>query len=374
MRAMLCAVLRRAPFSLPYPDAVPALSALLRGEAVAAGDARLAAAARHHNVVGFVLEAADDGRVPLPNRLRRELADDHARAVLRSSLLRRELGGVLEALAPLGREPILLKGPAVADRYYATGSLRPFADLDLLLPRDALGGAVEALEPLGFTELEEFRPGFAEEHGHDVHLVARAGRTRVDVELHWRVGDDPAALGLDHGRLARTVERLEVGAAVAAVPAPAEQLLVLAVHLLSDRAKRLAWVNDLALVARSASEDEWNRSFALAGEVGLAWVLHRALDYPGRLLELERPRPLPAGSPPRWGPLRAVEELDLRASTHVGRLALLSWRGRARYLRDVLIPTRAGLTATVGGDDAPTWRLVGRHAGRVIGGLRPRRM
>jgi hypothetical protein len=113
--------------------------------------------------------------------------------------------------------------------------------------------------------------------------------------------------------------------------------------------------------------------FELAAGVGLGWVLHRALDYATHHLGFERRRPLPPGRPPAWGPLRAVEELDVRASTHVGRLAALGWADRARYLREVLVPTREGLAGTVGGDGAPAWRLVGRHARAVALGLRPGR-
>jgi hypothetical protein len=68
-----------------------------------------------------------------------------------------------------------------------------------------------------------------------------------------------------------------------------------------------------------------------------------------------------------------VEELDFRASTHVGRLAGLGWGGRSRYLRQVLLPTREGLRGTVGHDGAPTWRLVVRHVQRTVAGLAPRR-
>jgi hypothetical protein len=68
-----------------------------------------------------------------------------------------------------------------------------------------------------------------------------------------------------------------------------------------------------------------------------------------------------------------VEELDAAASLHFGRLAALRGRDRAAYLRRVLIPSREGLRGTVGGDDAPTWRLVGRHVRAAAAGLRPRR-
>jgi hypothetical protein len=352
---------------LPFHDQTPALSAVVRGERAQPHDLdRFADAAAFHNVVGFVLAAADEGRVSIPAEVAEQLSRRFAVQVLRSSLLRRELPGVVAAFS---RAPLLLKGPAVADRFYPDPRLRPFVDLDLLVPRDELRGGVKALVAAGFEPLEEFRPGFGEELGHDVHLVRGFGPGRVDVELHWRVSDDKLGEGLSYELVSSDAGELG-GALVAARP---QQLLVLAVHLLADRAKRLDWIHDLALVASAANEEEWQQAFELAQELGLAWVLHRALDYPAALLGFERARPLPPGPRPAFGPLRAAEELDLRASTHVGRLAALPWRGRPGYLRDVLVPTRAGLEGTVGGDGAPSWRLVARHLRRAVTGLAPRR-
>jgi hypothetical protein len=226
---------------------------------------------------------------------------------------------------------------------------------------------------IGYAPKQEFRPGFAEAFGHDIHLVGPAEEGRIDVELHWRIGDDPAAAALDYERLISDCRELQVAAAPVNVAAPADQLLVLAVHLLSDRAKRLIWVHDLVLVSDALSDDEWRLVFAAADDLALDWVLHRALDYASVLLAYHRPRPRPKGTRPRWGPILAVETLDVRASPHLGRLALLGWSGRARYLREVLLPTRAGLEGSVGGDGAPIWRLAARHAGRALMSLTPRR-
>jgi hypothetical protein len=178
---------------------------------------------------------------------------------------------------------------------------------------------------------------------------------------------------LSYDLLSRGACRIEVAGHGVSTPGPPGELLVLAVHLCSDRGKRLIWLRDLELAARAATEAEWLAAFELARDHDLLWVLHRALDYTERHLGFDRARPIPAGPPPAWGPLRAVEELDAKASLHVGRLAVLRGRERAAYLRRVLIPSREGLRGTVGRDDAPTWRLVGRHVRAAVAGLRPRR-
>ena len=365
-------MLRRTPFALPQDEQLPALIALLqKSEPVAAEDpAGLVDAAVAHRVVGAAVRALDTKRLVLPATQEQALRDAEMVGALRSALMRRELDLIAEPLSgALETPPIVLKGPAIADRFYPDPRLRSFADLDLLVPRTRLDEAVAALEGLGYEERVELREGFGAIHGHDVHVSRKIGRHRADVELHWRVGDDVLGKVLTH----ETLLDASVASGVCRYPGPADQLLVCSMHLLSDRLKRLAWIEDLRRVSRALDEDAWREVFERARGLGLLWVLNSALDYAAHHLDYRRWRPLPAGEPPPWGPLRAVEELDLRASLHLGRLAALPWRRRPGYLRDVLIPTRAGLRGTVGTDGAGQVRLALRHLSRAVRGLTPRR-
>jgi hypothetical protein len=369
---------RRARFALPYPDEVPLLASVLTGrELLSRASPRLVEAAAYHNVAGYLLDAAREGSVVLGARELRPLGEGHLQRAARTALLRRELEDVVPLVAGACRAPpVLVKGAAVADRFYPDRRLRPYADLDLLLPRDRLSRAVAAVADRGYAVVEELRPGYAERFGHDVHVSRRAGAVEVDVELHWRIGDDRLGSPLDHAHVVAAAEPLRVGATTVLVPSVPDQLLLLAVHLLSDRARRLAWVNDVRLVAESATAEEWDEAFSTAEAIGggLLWVLHRALDQARHHLGLDRPRPRPPGRPPPFGPLRAVEELDLQAAPHIGRLVALRGAERLAYLRAVALPSRAGLEGTVGGDGAAMPRLVARHVGRTLRGLmRPKR-
>ena len=371
---------RRRPFELPFADDIPDLAAVILGQSCTPGQPeRFGEAAVHHNVVPFVLAAVQEGHLALPETQRRRLADGNLTRVARTALLRREASLVVPLLErACAKPPVALKGPTLGDRYYPSWRQRPYADLDLMLPSEALGIAVAALERSGFTTVEELRPGYAERFGHDVHVrrtVGTTGTVSVDIELHWRMGDDRVGIPLDHAHLLRTAELLQLDDGPVLAPSVPDQLLLASIHLLSDRGKRLSWVNDIRLVAEAANDSEWQRAFETARGCGggLLWVLHRALDYAGRHLGLARPRPLPAGSPPVFGPLRAVEELDLKASPHIGRLVALRGTERLRYLQAVAVPTRAGLEGTVGGDGAGLPTLVARHAGRALRGVTRRR-
>jgi hypothetical protein len=369
--------LRRPPFNLPYQDQVPLLTGLLRSDDAPVGappdSARFVSATLHHRVAGYVTRALERGQVELPRADRELLARHGAIQLVHSGALRQELAVVEPVLREAcGAPPVCVKGPAVADTLYPDQRLRPFSDLDLVVPEDALEGGAEALCAHGYEEVEEFHSEFARRHGHDRHMRKRIGIRTVDVELHWRVGDDPTCAALNYSLLASSTS-LAIGGAQVHVAAPAEQLVCLAAHLLSDRSKRLIWVQDVALAARGASPETWRHAFELADRLGLGWVLHRALDYAERHVGLERERPLPAGAPPPWGPLRAVEELNVPASLHFGRLASLEGLARVRYLREVLLPTARGLQGTVGQDGAGRWRMAARHVRSIGAGIRPRR-
>lgn len=369
---------RRTLYALPYPDDVRLLAAVIRGRQVAIHDpASFVEATLHHNVVGYALEAAHAGRLQLPEAAHRSLTNTHLRRVARTGLLRREAGLIATLIAEsTGVTPIFVKGPAIGDRFYADWRVRPYADLDLMVPTNALDTVATSLAAEGYAVVEEFRPGYAARFGHDVHVRRHQGTTPLDVELHWRIGDDRVGSPLGHATLLRGAERVSIGRTPIVVPSLPNQLLIAAIHLLSDRARRLSWINDIRLMAEPAGTQEWEEAFATAEAIGggLLWVLNRALDYVDNHLGLERDRPLLAGPPPPYGPLRAVEELDVAASPHIGRLVALRGLDRLRYLGAVAVPTRAGLEGTVGGDGAGVPKLLGRHAGRALRGvMRPRR-
>jgi hypothetical protein len=274
---------QREPFSLPFGDQIERLAALLSRDSVnhppaTVSPGRFVDAAIHHGVGAYVVEALKTGRVELPAGERQRLEEATARSMLHAAVLRHELGNIVAPLAEsCGSPPLLLKGAVLAEAFYPDRRLRPYSDLDLLVPRERLGSAAQALQAMGYRLLEEFHPGYAARHGHDVHLQRWVAGRWVDVELHWRVGDDPVTTGLSHARLERDAPSIEVDGVQIAAPAADAHLLVLAVHLISDRERRLCWVNDLSLVGSALDDSAWSQVFALADELGLGWPLHRGV-------------------------------------------------------------------------------------------------
>ncbi len=180
------------------------------------------------------------------------------------------------AVAPLraaGVEPVVLKGPGVAERYPEVG-LRPMDDLDLLVPRARRARAVRALEDAGWQ------------------VRRRSGRDRYDtvlrhpslpvmpLELHHGLqAFYERATTIDAGALWERRRAAEVAGAACWRPAPEDELVLLAAHAAKPYHVflRLIWGVDLAVTAwqldRSSAVDwtlVWRRAAAWRCRTALA--------------------------------------------------------------------------------------------------------
>jgi hypothetical protein len=333
------------------------LRALVEGRPLRpAREAAFVGWAWRHGLAGLADRAIVEGRWQPAEGVRDFARSIRGGATLNAALLRQELGPAAEALAAAtGATPVVIKGPVLAERLYDAPGVRAFADLDLLVPRASLRDAVAALAQRGwepartarsYAAMGEPLPGYAEDYGHELHVVRRVGAAEAHLEVHWRVGDDPLTSRLDHAWLSSRARPLPGLGDHVLAPAPPDELLVLAVHLVGHgRASRLIWHVDLALASRALDDAEWEEAFAVADELGLGWTLHRALDRAAATTGVARVRPRTCPPPPPWGPLRAADTLPPRVAEHVGRLAPLGWGGRGRYVGRVAVATARRIRA-----------------------------
>jgi hypothetical protein len=96
--------------------------------------------------------------------------------------LRESLSGVLEALAQVGVQPLLLKGAGCVGDLYHLPHLRPMRDLDILVRATELQVAEKALTAWGFTHSKHLSNEDYEDHHHAEPLFHP--QTGVCVELH----------------------------------------------------------------------------------------------------------------------------------------------------------------------------------------------
>ena len=279
------------------PDSRHVLEALRSG-----ADPRAAAtAALGHRIGGLLwrtleaagaLDALADGREVLA----RAVEVQRLRELL---LVPRALELAVGPLTRAGFEPLVLKGPCEAVRYPGNG-LRPFDDLDLLLPS---GQHAEALRVLRDAGWELARPEARDRY--DSVLVHHAA-PEMPLELHYALEawyDRASSLRSDELWARRRPVDL-FGVRAYALPAP-EELVALCAHAAKPYHgfARLMWVADLAMLLGKMAEQgedlDWGRVRALAAEGRCATALAAGLSL-ARLAGAESPAGLRALPSTGW--------------------------------------------------------------------------
>lgn len=184
------------------------------------------------------------------------------------------------SLTPLvnsGLEPVVLRGPAVS-RHYPEMGLRPFDDIDILLPRHAHARAVSVLREEGW----ELRRTPARDR-YDSVLV-HPGLAEIPLELHYGLDawyERANSLRADDLWKARLPVEL-VGVPGFVLPLP-EQLVMLCAHAAKPYHgfSRLIWIADLAMVLGAVDEAggdvDWNKVQVLARQARCSTAVSAAL-------------------------------------------------------------------------------------------------
>ena len=147
-----------------------------------------------------------------------------------------------------GLPVVVLKGSDFADRLYAHPSLRPFTDVDLLIPEKVLAETRRVFDELGYQPVTvpmKHQTGYGEESWR------RAGRAGGTVEIHWNLVNSPS---LRRG-VSVTYEDLQLETHRGDVrPSAAATLLIAAVHgVASHGVDRLQLLGDLVQAVRGAA-------------------------------------------------------------------------------------------------------------------------
>lgn len=162
-----------------------------------------------------------------------------------------------------GIPSILLKGAAIATWLYDEGEVRPYLDVDLLVPPSLFAQAKEGLAELGYEH--RLRGAHPIEFGpREQELV---GPGDVCIDLHS--GLVGAAAGLERGWevLSAHTTPFRLGAGEVQVLDVAARAMHLAMHAAQDGADRKA-LNDLARGLAKVERDIWRQAADIAGEIG----------------------------------------------------------------------------------------------------------
>jgi hypothetical protein len=215
-----------------YHGVLPAVAANARRAAIAHGVDRLIAGA---NTAGTMERALGEAKERLIRR-----------AVL-SLAIRGQIREIAPAFRAAGVPVAVLKGADFADHLYPDPSLRPFTDLDLLVPKAAMGGAEETISRLGYVSCE---PSMKYAGGYGERRWVRSNRHGGAVEIHWNLVNSPTVrrgVTLSWEDLAFETDAPD---GVLRPTAPA-RLLIAAVHAAASHGfDRLQPLYDICLAAR----------------------------------------------------------------------------------------------------------------------------
>ena len=196
-----------------------------------------------------------------------------------SAFLATELQGVLREFSSLGLDVLPLKGPLLGQILYASPSLRPSDDLDLLVRPEDFEQAQSLLFHLGFT------PAYEPD---DYHQALQRGNTCV--ELHFAVAP-PSSPAMDLEGLWRRARVVEFRGEKARCFAKPDLLVYLTLHGVKHQFARLLWILDVVRALAASDEDDLNHALNMARAIGLEGALlttcalardgfHAALPFP----------------------------------------------------------------------------------------------
>ncbi|MCX6348451.1 MAG: nucleotidyltransferase family protein [Candidatus Aureabacteria bacterium] len=246
----------------------------------------------------------------VPSGARTSWENRYRKIVETTSLYLGIAADLAERFRARGLHMIVLRGPALGLTAYEKPYLRPFHDLDLLIPRKEIASAKEALSRAGFAPEPGLLPDvYFEKH----HLHLR--RTREDsgavVELHWAL-DHPYTLDLvDYPALFRRALLSPPGDVRLPVLDPIDSLVTLCLHFrkhclllpammreedfisLLLREGVLLWLADIQRARRKMDEASLREAGRRAGE----WNLREQFDS---CLQAADPA-FQGGRPPRGG-------------------------------------------------------------------------
>lgn len=212
-----------------------------------------------------------------------DLRDGFRVLAVRNVQQTQELLRILDQLAARGVRAIPFKGLAMARWVYGNLSLRPVADLDLLIQPGDTVCAWEAMLSLGYRMVTPLdAAGLPRDPAAYEYRFARG--EEFIVELRWRISPRHFRRSLDIGWLWERCQPVRLSARTVRRLPPEELLLILCIHGAKHAWDRLMWICDVAELVRAHPDLDWERTECEAGRIGGRRMLGLGLVLAHRLL------------------------------------------------------------------------------------------
>ncbi len=228
------------------------------------------------------LEASMRGLDPVPPAPRMHLAASQAVARAQHAQVRREVRMLAQALAPIGVEPVLLKGSAYLFAGLPAARGRVFSDIDILVPKARLPEVEACLMTHGWatTHHSPYDQKYYRQWMHELPPMRHILRD-IMLDVHHTILPPTARLKPDAAKLfaaARSLEGEGVG-----VLSPADMVLHSMTHLFHNEelSHGLRDLSDLDLLLRDfgAAASFWPALVERARELDLSRPLYYGLRH-----------------------------------------------------------------------------------------------
>lgn len=276
--------------------ALKTIIAALRGRPLSACSPdwiRVVDLAAAHGVLQLLHQAVRNEQDAVPAATMDRLKRARHVAAISGAVAARQRAYVQEALGAEGIPYLVMKGGALATRWYGDASLRPFVDIDLLVRQEDLGRARQVLIQEGYTD------GPVHPTPHHAPPLYRQDWPAA-IELHHTLTRLAHPEPLDFDRLYPRSIVVEDGRYRIPTLSPEDTLLHLCLHLLAhvehDHGWQLRSIWDIAAHVRafpirwdmySRQADTIGATRSCSAVLGLATVL-TGVEIPDDQVDLER--------------------------------------------------------------------------------------
>jgi hypothetical protein len=305
-------------------------------------------------LAGLFSASAAAGMVDIDARMAGRLQRHLEAEAIRAVQLEGELIRLAPALEHLGA--VVLKGPILAHAAYPDPLLRPFTDLDVLVPGDRVAHATSVFATYGYERTQpEPVPRYDARVGKAVTLRHPGG---VVIDLHRTLAAGNAGEGIDVHELLGARRQIAVGSHPVPAPSWEAHLVECTLHaVVGDGLARPLSLRDIAEVVHHPSLDP-----AAAAELALRWQVAELAGLGLRAardgLGLELPNALAAlAHRAELGPPASEQVRAIRSRLEELRHGDL--RRRATLARSLVAPSPDFLRWAHG--SAPLPRLYGRR-------------
>lgn len=258
-------------------------------------------AARRHRVLPLLYVALKThAREAVPGPVLKALRSSFVKRYHYVHRLQAELDRVRTVLREAGIPSVAFKGPVLAAMAYQDLKLRPFSDLDVMIPVEAVPDATAALAEEGWQAAHPLQPDYGawwrtyypwhRPHGNANGYVRRTehGAYALALDLHWGLASRYFQLGFDPSDWwSRTQEVALPDGSTVTTFSDEDTFIFLCMHGTKHEWDRLSYVCDLAAFLTSHPAMDWDTVLERAAALRLRrmvlvglWLAQHLLGAP----------------------------------------------------------------------------------------------